>query len=1093
MSNQISEEAWNAQRDTIISLFIEQDISSSELVGILADRGFRASKGQLDRQLRKWKISKNISQRQWKSIIKTIKRRQEDSRLSEVWFQGRRLNNSRLQKAIQRYDLLRFSLSAAQSPSPGPMEDIRVCTPPRYPGTEMVLVRRSKSPYGESDGENQQSSLRRVIMEGLPSLEFQSKLEALVAPWFLRGPSQISGHQNQILQETFSAAANCLCSMKWRSQRMPPMISYNISEQWHRMSPAVADFPIPLRTLDLNSDLDSYLWSIEFMVIGSANGYLRPYEDQTLDLLLGVTKKVETLDEFLFLVGKYDFYVIIEKILDLQTTTSTLFGGQALLSGVILEDERLIEILLSRKVPLDEFRSGNSAIHLAVENQSERIIRRLLNGGIDPDGYTASYSDFEGTPLWRLLELFLIKQDTRVTHVSKAVVHVIFSSKITVHSVEECRLYWALLFVKAWQADATQFLEALCCYYETSNALAFDFLCCTETHSLAHRKDFSTIAHKIFVNISLPYDEDVSSFGPRLWLLAAIRKRKLPLVKSLIVHYPDAWRSLGDSMTKFDVDKIHWLLQSPIDLSGHLGALLLAAMQLGNLHLCQVFIDRDPRLQALEEMADSLRLLGSDILDGLRDLSDLSHKQILSLILPRMAQNGICSWVPALRKAYEECGHGELFQTLAQMCLARPLSDLQQDLFRLTLHAFGGYSGLQILQMFLKVIEQKSWQIEWSQLWDFELYLNNDTWVFQGDLPFLQELVNSGLPLEVKLFMACAKGSYWGQTLPFITRLKPSLVTELTDQDIIGFLSHFDDSCQTEKCLCYWACSCHEAIQILDWLLKNGATITDKWLIFGISTKGKINEFLTYGLPCSHCTSYKETSRCMNPLVAATWLGDTDILQKMIREGFEVRRTFCKAKNPLCAAIDKQRLDLVQILLKAGADVNPAVPSNTAPLCTAVWLKELDQIQVLLKAGADVNLDCLSFDYREHQLPLQNASRQGHFKIVCSLLEAGADPSRGTGKASSLPLALAASYGHLDIVELLMANFSDAGMLKQQCKGAAKVARRFNRNFIARLLEEKAEALTDQVGVDDTEYEEEDDAGYEDDDKEYEEDEGENG
>ncbi|MCJ1326883.1 hypothetical protein MMC10_003549 [Thelotrema lepadinum] len=549
----ISDEAWSAQKDVIVTLFVEQDVTLDQLVSIMHDKGFQASKGQLARHLKNWKVSKNLSERQWKTAIKIIKRRERDSRQSEFWFRDRRLPLAKVRKAIQRYDLPRLRLSGVPSPSPEPMADIRVCTPPRSPSIETTLVRQSALRLDGLDGANRHPFPRGIILDGLPFLQFRQKLEESASLWLPRGSMQIWG--GQILQNILPVIGNLSDTKPWQS--IPEVVS---------------NFPIPLRTLDSSSDSNSYLWLIEFMVIGSTNGLLRPCRDRTLDLLIDTMNEVEVLDQVLALIGRYEFYGIIEKILDLGTISSALFGARALLSSIALEDERLLEILLSRGVPLDGTRNRScmSAIHLAVEQQNEKIIRRLLKAGIDPDGYTISDDD-QNKPLSDLLFLFSIKKDYRVTQISQAIVDLILLSRSNVYSAEECASYWTLLFLQSWVYDATQFLDALCNHYHRSATLDVGVLCKTHFPPITEEEDFNDIAHKILVHVPLPEHEHL---GPVDWLMGAIRRRDLSIVEILRHRYPDAWLDslLGDS---FDEDAINWLLQSPIDVSMKLGNFFL--------------------------------------------------------------------------------------------------------------------------------------------------------------------------------------------------------------------------------------------------------------------------------------------------------------------------------------------------------------------------------------------------------------------------------------------------------------------------------------------------------------------------------------
>ena len=210
----------------------------------------------------------------------------------------------------------------------------------------------------------------------------------------------------------------------------------------------------------------------------------------------------------------------------------------------------------------------------------------------------------------------------------------------------------------------------------------------------------------------------------------------------------------------------------------------------------------------------------------------------------------------------------------------------------------------------------------------------------------------------------------------------------------------------------------------------------------------------------------------MQPMAVAVSSGNVDLVKDMIWEGFEVGRMPCVAKVPLISAIDEERLDFVQILLQAEADVNLRNYSlhryGETSLCLAVRRQRLDLIQVLLQAGADINIPRYADLIRDKASALELACSMGEFNIVCSLLEAVADPHDGTWLGG--PLSRAAKFGHLDIVHLLLANCHNTRAIKKACKKAALWAREAgHQNCIARMLEQRAQALADQIGIDDSE------------------------
>ena len=106
-------------------------------------------------------------------------------------------------------------------------------------------------------------------------------------------------------------------------------------------------------------------------------------------------------------------------------------------------------------------------------------------------------------------------------------------------------------------------------------------------------------------------------------------------------------------------------------------------------------------------------------------------------------------------------------------------------------------------------------------------------------------------------------------------------------------------------------------------------------------------------------------------------------------------------------------LDQVNNLIRVeGLDVNivngSPPPYDVTPLGVAAENGHLEIVRLLLESGANVNSRC----------PLSRAARCGDIEIVEELLKAGANVNDEYYIMS--PLGSAASYGHLEIMKLLL-------------------------------------------------------------------------
>ena len=404
---QVSDETWEEHKDTIISHFVEDGMSLTDLVKIMGKHGLHASSGQLQRQLKHWEIPKNISKEQWRAITNEITVRKARFQSSAVWLKDRRIPPKRVQKAIQRYGLPTRLPSA---PTSSLMDGIRVSTPPPTHGSYYH---------------------RTVSIEGLPFREFECKSDEL-----FRLTSPITSRLISLpyIERLLPAVAQQLMNADLvpSSLRKQPRC-----ETWESVLERMSHFPIPLSKPNEASATGVYLWLVKFIIIGSTNGLLRDYEDATLEWLIESVSITEVMDAFLGFVVEFDLCVIVERILDLGTTTTDLFASHLLLSCIHLENDQVLDMLLSRGVSLDSFRNDHQthwplcALHLAVERQSETVIRRLLSAGIDPDGYIEKEDLSSVKPLSWLLHLHQRRDETRVIRISNTTVKLILDARRT--------------------------------------------------------------------------------------------------------------------------------------------------------------------------------------------------------------------------------------------------------------------------------------------------------------------------------------------------------------------------------------------------------------------------------------------------------------------------------------------------------------------------------------------------------------------------------------------------------------------------------------------------------------------------------------
>ena len=425
------------------------------------------------------------------------------------------------------------------------MEGIRIDPSSPLPVLDVRGIWDASDNLQRSDNHEQEGSVyrysgqrRKIAWDGVPFLDFQHKIDELRHN-FPSLPMQIA---------TELDLTNLLLPVldQLRSDRSLPRHSGILNIQsgrdlWPVICEQLSGFPIPLRQPKAGDTIGKYFWLLEFAIIGTSNGLLRPYEDETLRFLAQCYDQINILDELLSTIRRYDFYGILERILDLKTDSTELFGGQALLSSIQLEDDGLLDLLLKKRVPLSEVRHGISdftvsAIHLAAQRQHDGVIRRLLEADIDPDGNVQCEDVYEDLrPLSYLLKLRHSPQISLVGHTSNAAVSTILSSQRNKYPPDHCDTYLATIFLRAWTADVPDFGAAIRRYCRRS--LSNDGINASPvTTILGGPDDDNMIAEKLVIDV-LPKlgERDLSD---DLWaslrkdiVHQACRRRCLPIVK----------------------------------------------------------------------------------------------------------------------------------------------------------------------------------------------------------------------------------------------------------------------------------------------------------------------------------------------------------------------------------------------------------------------------------------------------------------------------------------------------------------------------------------------------------------------------------
>lgn len=158
----------------------------------------------------------------------------------------------------------------------------------------------------------------------------------------------------------------------------------------------------------------------------------------------------------------------------------------------------------------------------------------------------------------------------------------------------------------------------------------------------------------------------------------------------------------------------------------------------------------------------------------------------------------------------------------------------------------------------------------------------------------------------------------------------------------------------------------------------------------------------------------------------------------------------------------------VKTLLDKGADVNARDMDGNTALDWAAGEGHVEIVKLLLDRGADVNVKDKMLGFT----PLMTATRSGHTEIVKLLLNRGVDVNVVSGavafswtsydgsrsesgvRGGWTALMIAAQYGYVDIVRLLLEKKVDINLKDINSNTALDLAKKNNHNETIKLLKE---------------------------------------
>ncbi|KAJ4009056.1 hypothetical protein NW766_009239 [Fusarium irregulare] len=103
----IPETQWEVHKETIKSLYLEQNKTIDETISFMAENHqFYASKKQYIRKITvNWKLRKNATKEEWEQASSLILKRKAEGKLTQLTIHGKIIPDKRSKREIRRYAL----------------------------------------------------------------------------------------------------------------------------------------------------------------------------------------------------------------------------------------------------------------------------------------------------------------------------------------------------------------------------------------------------------------------------------------------------------------------------------------------------------------------------------------------------------------------------------------------------------------------------------------------------------------------------------------------------------------------------------------------------------------------------------------------------------------------------------------------------------------------------------------------------------------------------------------------------------------------------------------------------------------------------
>ncbi|KAF5704728.1 ankyrin protein [Fusarium globosum] len=366
---------WEAQRARITELYVSQDKTLDEVIQIMAESGFHATKPQYIRKVNvNWKLQKNYTREKWQHASALVEKRQTEGKLTKLSIDGKVISEKKRKKELRRYHSSQIEQDLAY-------------TPPSS-NSKVVLI-------GNLPWLNFRESFNNLLCNQFPFSSPNRQYESL-GSWLMEIPLLWSIHTKG---ET---------PTRLPLQAPPESISVVISKDLDTMRQRLLELiPEVANSIDVPSHQEP-LWLQMFnsLVFLCSNNLVGTYKT-TYDILQVAISS--------------GFLIRMKHLLTMRGPTLEIFAVHLLFVALRVEGSKGIEFLrflLESGVPAESLDPNDcrcSALYKAVGWRNRAAVQLLLTFKADPDAkIQGTGDDVLGSPLDRALHFLQDKTIAKI-------------------------------------------------------------------------------------------------------------------------------------------------------------------------------------------------------------------------------------------------------------------------------------------------------------------------------------------------------------------------------------------------------------------------------------------------------------------------------------------------------------------------------------------------------------------------------------------------------------------------------------------------------------------------------------------------------